>query len=393
MRPHRPLVATSALLTLSLALSSAVALAQADVDPTAEEVAIAAMLQAGDVHRSATSQGLRIVTAEDLPGYTANGGLREVRQTWNAEGGPAEIVFDFRWQFPDADSAAAFLDAAEEVLSEVSTGAESQSLPRRQRPLPDTRLYTFADTIFGTGTVGFNYLMRHENLVAKVYVSGEEDQLSRDRATEIARAAAQRMEAALEGAPAPSFEIIEPSPPPSPAPSPAVDQSPLPDGSPSPSPVVVGSPGASPAAGDPLAELLSHVPAAVRESCGEDPTTDQVPVGSGQSAQVTCTPSDGGVVAFVLFESVEAMDAAYETAGDFSRLFGSFSTSATCEAGGYDGTWSLADVEVGRLLCLRLQGEAWIVWSHPDTRILSIIQQAGADHAAAWELWLQAGPE
>ena len=168
------------------------ALAAADVTLIAEEVALAAMLQAGDVHRSAASQGVSSGQADDLPGYTANGGLREVRQTWNTDG-PAQIVFDFRWQFPDADLAAAFLDAAEEVLGEVSTGAESQSLPRRQRPLPDTRLYTFVDTIFGTGTVGFNYLMRHENLVAKVYVSGEEDQLSRDRATEIARAAAERM--------------------------------------------------------------------------------------------------------------------------------------------------------------------------------------------------------
>ena len=95
----------------------------------------------------------------------------------------------------------------------------------------------------------------------------------------------------------------------------------------------------------------------------------------------------------MLFESVEAMDAAYDTARDFVRLFGTFSTASTCEAGGYDGTWSLAEVEAGRLLCHALQDEAWIVWSHPGTRILSIIRQAGADHAAAWELWLQAGPE
>ena len=393
MRPPRSLVASFAALAFSVALSSGSALGQADADPTAEEVAIAAMLQAGDVHRSAASQGVSIVQADDLPGYTANGGLREVRQTWNAEGGPAEIVFDFRWQFPDADSAAAFLDAAEEVLSEVSTGAESGSLPRRQRPLPDTRFYTFADPIFGTGTVGFNYLMRHENLVAKLYVSGEEDQLSRDRATEIARAAAERMEAALEGAPAPSFEINEPSPAPSPVSSPAVDQSPVPVASPVPSPIVVGSPAASPVLGDPVAELLSHVPAAVRESCAEDATADPPPAESGQLAAVTCSPSEGAVLAFVLFESVEGMDAAFDTARDFGRLFGSFATAGTCEAGGYDGTWSLADVKAGRLLCHKLQDEAWIVWSHPDTRILSIIRQAGADHAAGWELWLQAGPE
>jgi hypothetical protein len=388
MHPHRHLGALGLLLVFFIAVPSGVALAAADVDLTAEDVAIAAMLQAGDVHRSATSQGLRVVGADDVPGFTANGGLREVRQTWNAEG-PASIVFDFRWQFPDADSAAAFLDDAEEMLSEVSTGAKRQSLPRRQRPLPDTRLYTFEDTLFGTGTVGFNYLMRHENLVAKVYVSGQEDELSQGRATAIAKAAAERMSAALEGAPAPSFEIIEPSP----SPSPGVAETSPPDESPSPSPGVVGSPGTSPVPGEAVDELLSHVPVAVRESCGRDTSTDQEPAENGQLARVTCAPSEGSTVTFVLFESVEAMDAAYETAREYARIFGSFTTAGTCEGGGYDAAWRLGEVEAGRLLCHQLQGEAWIVWSHPDTRILSMIRQAGTDHAAAWGVWLIAGPE
>lgn len=219
MRAHRHLVAAEPLFALLLALSPGVALAGAPVDPTAEEVALAAMLQAGDLQASATSEGVTVGEAEDLPGYTENGGLREVRQTWSADGGVTQ-VFDFRWQFPDGEAAAAFLDAAEEELSEVSTGAERQSLPRRQRPLPDTRLYTFEDRLFGTGTVGFNYLMRQDNLVAKVYVSGDKDELSQAVASAIAQAAADRMVAALTGA--------------GPVASPGGDQSPVPVTSPVP---------------------------------------------------------------------------------------------------------------------------------------------------------------
>jgi hypothetical protein len=369
------------LVAVLLGISMTSALAGGAVDVTAEDVAVAALLQAGDVHESATSEGYTVADGGDLAGYSENGGLREVRQTWSSEG-PASIVFDFRWQFPDADAAATFLDAAEEVLSEVSTGAEQQSLPRRRRPLPDTRFYTFEDTIFGTGTVGFNFLMRLENLVAKVYVSGDGEQLAQPEALRIARAAADRMRAALEGAP----PVASPRPVETPTPT---------DSGASPSPSPSGDASPVPSAGGQQAtdELLSHVPSAMRDTCAPDTGTDQEPPPAEQLARVVCPTTSGGVVTFVLFNTVEAMDAAYDAAQQYARAFGSFTTAGTCEGGGYDGTWSLGDVEAGRLLCHELQGEASIAWSHPATRILSLIQQDAGDHAAAWELWLAAGPE
>jgi len=173
---------------LLFALSSGPTMAQGRVDATSEEVAIASMLAAGDLQGFASTNGVTVGDATDLPGYTENGGLREVRQTWSADDG--RRVFDFRWQFPDEDAAASFLDAAEDVLSETSSGAEKRPLPSAERPLPDTRLYTFEDTLFGTGTVGFNYLMGQRNVVAKVYVSGNKEEVTASAAAAIADAAA-----------------------------------------------------------------------------------------------------------------------------------------------------------------------------------------------------------
>jgi hypothetical protein len=115
--------------------------------------------------------------------------------------------------------------------------------------------------------------------------------------------------------------------------------------------------------------------------------------GVGELAEVRCSSTAGGRLTFVLYESTEAMEAAYDTAREYARIFGSFSTGADCATGAQDGTWTVGGVEAGRLLCHQLEGDASIVWSHPATRILSIIRQPDLDHAAAWDLWLIAGPE
>jgi len=199
---------------LLLTLSPGLALAAPPADPTTEDVARAAMLQARDLQASATGSGITVVDSKDLPGYTENGGLREVRQTWSVGEGGTQ-VFDFRWQFPDADAAASFLDAAESELSEASSGAEKRSLPATERPLADTRLYTFEDNLFGTGTVGFNFLMSDGNLVAKVYVAGNKGDVTMRTALAIAKAAARRMDDALGATSGPASPGTSESPVPS----------------------------------------------------------------------------------------------------------------------------------------------------------------------------------
>jgi hypothetical protein len=231
--------------------------------------------------------------------------------------------------------------------------------------LPGTRFYTYEDRILGTGTVGYNFLMAHGNLVAKVYVGGTGETLTQAQATTIAEAAAARMVAATGGV-APTSTAGPPSP------------------------AASASPADREAA---LAELLSHVPAAVSETCVEVTDESGPASDAGEVAEVRCAISDGAVLTFVLYGTEEAMAAAYETAREYARIFGSFSTGADCATGSQDGTWTVGGAEAGLLLCHQLEGAASIVWSHPATRILSIIRQPALDHAAAWDLWLIAGPE
>jgi hypothetical protein len=163
------------------------------VDPTSEAAVFASMLQPPDVSPGAESSGIGPDDDVDLPGWTENGGIRALSQTLFDD---AMTVFDFRWQFPDAASASAFLDAAEADLSEVSDGSQAAAAP--VTPVADTRYYTFSSNLF-TPVVGFNYLMRHENIVAKVYVSGPEGDVTEQDAARIAQAAGDRMLAAHSG--------------------------------------------------------------------------------------------------------------------------------------------------------------------------------------------------
>jgi hypothetical protein len=167
------------------------------VDSTSEAVAFASMLQPADVSPGAESSGIGPDDGVDLPGWTENGGIRALSQTLTDD---VVIVFDFRWQFPDPASAAAFLDAAESELSEVSIGSEAAVAP--VTPVADTRYYTFSSNLF-TPVVGFNYLMRNENIVAKVYVSGSEGEVTEQDAARIAQIAGDRMIAAHSGSTTP----------------------------------------------------------------------------------------------------------------------------------------------------------------------------------------------
>jgi hypothetical protein len=349
--------AAGALLVLGIA---SVGMAGA-IDPTDPSVPEAALLQQADIPLPVTSQGVNTFVPEDLPEFGANGGLLEVSQTWYSLD-PIVLVFDFRFQFPDAASAGAFLDVAEETLGEVATGATREQPP--VTPLPDTRYYVFEDKVTGSGAIGFNYLMGHENLVAKVYVSGAGDSISADQAASVAEAAAARMVEALGGEPVPGPSA-------------------------SPGPSAVPGPSGDPAA---LGELLGHVPSALRDACVDRPFAEAFPP-AGARARATCSQVDGAEVEYVLFDAPESLDAAYDALREHARLFGTVTFATTCQEGAYDGTWTLGGEEAGRLLCYQESGLARIAWSHPDTLILSTIAVPDRDHAAAWDLWLAAGPE
>jgi hypothetical protein len=346
MGSHRLRHVALLVVPLALAFASTPVLG-AEPDPTDESVAVDAMLVAEDLPWDVEPGELTIETDAsviDLPGWTENGGLRQVRQTWSAED-PFGVVFDFRFQLPDEAAAEAFLDASEDVLGEVASGAEKLEPP--VSPVEDTRYYRYEDTVFGTGVVGHNFLMRDGNLVAKVYVSAED--LEADVAAGVAEAAAARMRAAVGGD-------------------------------------VPGSPAPSASAGAALGELLSHVPSALRASCEPEEFSFAI-------VTVLCPQSDELSVEYTLFGAAESLDEWFDLTGLLLRANGADVSGDDCETGSYDGVWTLGGEEAGRLLCFNADGREAIVWSHPATLTYSRIDHTGGDKAAAWDLWLAAGPE
>jgi hypothetical protein len=348
------LAGVAALTTLAGALLAGGAPAGAAVsDPTEKTVAFDALLQADDVPGYGSVFGIETISADDLPAFARNGGIREVTQRWYQEA-PASLIFDFRFQFPDARSARRFLDASEADLGEVHNGSQPMDPP--VAPLRDTRFYRYEDRVLGTGAVGHNFLMRHENLVAKVYVSGSADGVTPGDAARVASAAAARMITALGG-----------EAPVQPTPEPGGDLS-------------------------PLEELRSHVPSAV-EGCLPSFAIDPQSQETGVTASLECDHSATQSLMFQLFDSVQGMDALYDIYREAALGLRQGSGEGSCAEGDHDGVWLLDGEEAGRLLCATMEEGSIIFWSHPDTRILSSIIQVDADTQAAHQLWLIAGPE
>jgi hypothetical protein len=326
-----------------------------EIDPTDVSVALESMLQADDVANRRSVQGPEnwAEDGSDDPIFVKNGGISEWFQLWRSIE-PMSSVFDFRFQFPDAESAKAFLDASETSLGEVRNGGERQEPP--VNPVSDTRYY-FSDTFL----VSHNYLMRHENIVAKVYISGVGGELTPDDGARIASAAAGRMITALGGeAPAPSND---------------------PDPSPGDDPV------------SPIDELRSHIPDDVEADCHRALFMDPQAVDNGARVSLECGRDEQTALMFTLFDSAEGMDSMYDILREASIKVKPFSDGGSCQEGSYDGAWFLDDQEAGRLFCNEgMESSAVLVWSHPASRILSALIRVDGDHAAAFDQWTVAGP-
>jgi hypothetical protein len=158
-------------------------------DPTSEEALLASMLDTIDVDPLAETSGVEVGTeADDLPAFAEQGGLRRAAQTIDV--GSDFTVFDFRYQFPTATAAAAFLDAEAESLGETDSGAVESEPPTQLGD--DTRYYTSHLEIFVIQD-SFNYLIRVENVVAKVWIGGDPEFINAADALGIATSAWGRM--------------------------------------------------------------------------------------------------------------------------------------------------------------------------------------------------------
>lgn len=160
---------------------------------TSEQALLASMLETSDVDPTATTSGVDVTTtADDLPGFAASGGLRRAAQVFDTES--FVTIYDFRYQFSSADDAAAFLETEADNLGEVDGGAESVEPPT---VLGDDTRYYVGHISFIIEQDSYNYLIRVNNVVAKVWVGGDPDVVSEDQAADIAQAAADKMTAAF----------------------------------------------------------------------------------------------------------------------------------------------------------------------------------------------------
>ncbi|MET0773637.1 MAG: hypothetical protein ABWZ82_11165 [Candidatus Limnocylindrales bacterium] len=316
---------------------------------TDRETLVSSLLQAEDIATYDPSGEAQDISADDVPEFAANDGIREVARTW-FDMDRMSVIYDFRFQFPDEASALAFLDDAQDGLGEVHNGSQREDPP--VAPLPDTRYYLFHDIALGTKTDGHAFLMHHGNIAAKVWISGVDGNVSPTDAGAIATAAAARMQQAVG-------DDVEPLP-------------------------------SQPSGDGPVAELMSHIPAGLASDCevdGDEPDAD-----AGELARVVCTPSAEASILFILYDGEASLDAAFDISSTVAGIIG-WEPADSCEAGGYEGTWRLGEETAGRLLCAGLMGTATITWSHPETRILATIRQSDGDPAAAYQVWLGAGPE
>ena len=185
-------------------------------------------------------------------------------------------------------------------------------------PVIDTRYYVLDNFL-----VGYNYLMRHENLVAKVYVGGGQGEVDESTAATIAQAAAGRMMASLA-----ARKNL-----------PTVD------------------------------ELLAHIPDSL-QACAPSSSTEGTPLGYGEVARVDCDPNDHASIEFQLFRTVQDMDGAFaELRGDALEKDTTW-TPDGCAAGWYDDAWTLGDQEAGRLVCTTPEeAPALFIWTHPESRV------------------------
>jgi hypothetical protein len=295
----------------------------------------------------------------DDAAFEANDGIRVVSQSWQslADTGLAG-VFDFRFQFPTDAAAAAYLDAAEPVLSEAAANGQSP-LPSSPVIGSDTRVYELEATGDSGPVLLRTYLFRVGPIVAKLVAAGPTVEAA--TMDTLAMTAAERIRTA----------------------GPPVAGSPRPAATPSPAPVATEP---RPTGEALAALLLEHIPPAIAQGC----VPDEQRLWEGELATLVCTDEEGGVtVTYSGFESADTVEAAVDASladMDLSSL------AASCDLGTFVGPYDVEDEEVGRVVCWAEQGGQAIMWSDDRLAMLAVAVSPTLDPAGLYLWWLDAGP-
>jgi hypothetical protein len=347
--------------------SSAWAQSEAPSDPL-----VASLLTADDLPTGVGPQGIDEPPRFDIDdaSFGASGGERAIGQVWTQMETRPFIVFDFRMQLPDAQAAAAYLDAAEPILSE----AEASGLAPVMFVEPigeDGRYYFGVQEVEGSEIQLHNFLFHVGPIAAKVFIAGSD--IEEGLPALIAQAAVDRISGSLDGVAAPPMASA------SPAASQGASASPGPGSSlgASASPGAGASPGAAASAG-PVADLLAHIPEAIRATCEpHDPT-------GTPSAEAACLV-DGIEASYALYSNAIAID------GDFRAITAELPAerTSTCGDGVYLGVFRVGGTEdgeiVGQLACWTDHSGATIAASDKRSLVLLVLRERDGDLAALAE--------
>jgi hypothetical protein len=321
------------------------------VDPWSEAALVASLLQPPDVPSDLVPEGIEVHPASELPGWVEHAGLRMVSRNWGGRG-PISSLFDFRFQFPTAQAAQGFLEQAYTSLSEEGAGLQLVE----GEPLGDDS-YRYEGTISfgGIQTNNYNYLVRVQNIVAKVFLGGgaELDGLTADA---IAKRIPDRLRTALKGGIAPS-------------------------------PTVTGTfPSAAEAA------VLRHVPENLRGGC--ESVEEIYPT---EIESVRCEPFNGPVIDYTGFGNALDMSQAYQ--GDVDSADPPPSDKGQCALGNYEFTYTVNGEPAGRILCTTYvsarTGETFrvIEWTNDELDVLAYASSPTMTWGQMVEFWRgSAGP-
>ena len=328
----------------------------------AEDPLLAGLLQEADLPGLSSPLGPQEGSDSfdiDDRAFVANHGIRVVSRAWQslADTGLAG-VFDFRMQFPTEAAAAAYLDAAEPILSEAAANGQ---VPVASPPVigQDSRVYGLETTGDGGPVLLRTYLFRVGPVVAKLVAAGPG--VGPGTTDALARAAADRISTAGPLVPG--------------SPRPAATTSPKPTRS-------VPMP-----TGEALAALLlEHVPPAIVAGC----VPDAQRLWPGELATVVCTDDEEGVtVTYSGFQGADAVEAAIDSSlegVDASAL------APSCDLGTFVGPYEVEGEEVGRVVCWAEEGGQAIMWSDDRLAILAVAASPTLDAAGLYLWWLGAGP-
>jgi hypothetical protein len=132
--------------------------------------------------------------------------------------------------------------------------------------------------------------------------------------------------------------------------------------------------------------LLGHIPDWIQDTC-------QPEVVQFEEARALCRPAAYATLTYRYFDSPYAASAAFSWARTFAAEAGTMPGNGTCRDGGYLGSWPEGSAQpAGDLLCYQNGEIANIVWSDEGSHIIAYLDVINAGHAAAYDLWLTAGP-